>query len=241
MANVEVVDKAIEQSSVLIPELNNLRQEVIEQLKAIKSAYENSKRVNKLVKQDIERYLNALPKIYPLFDDPDGARFLKRCVETAKTRRNHEVLLKIAEDLNPDNLDAIDPNDFDLVLGFNLCRFDDEQVSLIASNALAIMNKTFELASRCIQIASDTIDKLEDDGSLDDEIVAHLKSTIMQIKTMAQSLKKDIDSSQKEHYGQPHSLASTLLTAQVSKFATIYLCVILINGCYGRIIDKRIG
>ena len=97
-------DKALEQSSALIPELKNLRQEVVEQLKAIKSAFENSNRVNKLVKQDIERYINALPKIYPLFEGPDGARFLKRCAETAKTRRHHEVLLKIAEELDPAHL-----------------------------------------------------------------------------------------------------------------------------------------
>ena len=241
MSNVEVVDKALEQSSALIPELKNLRQEVVEQLKAIKSAFENSNRVNKLVKQDIERYINALPKIYPLFEGPDGARFLKRCAETAKTRRHHEVLLKIAEELDPAHLDAIDPNDFDIVLGFNLCRFDEEQVSLIVSNALAIMNKTLELASRYIQIASETIDKLEDDGSLDDDIVEKFKTSIMQIKAMSQLLKKDIDESQNEHYGQLYCLASKLLTSQVSKFATIYLCVIFIHGCYAHIIDKRIG
>ena len=241
MSNVEVVDKAIEQSSALITEFKNLRQEFVEQFRSIKTAFDNSKRVNKLVKQDIERYFNALPKIYPFTDGPDGARFLKRCAETAKTRRNHEVLLKIAEEINPFNLDDIDPTDFEIVLGINLCRFDDEQVSLIASNAFAIINKTLELTSRYIQIASETIDKLEDNGSLDDEIVEKLKSTLMQIEAMAQFLKKDIDDSKKDHYGQLYSLASRLLSTQVPKFDTIYLGVHVMHGCYAHIIDKRIG
>lgn len=241
MANVEVVDKALEQSRALIPELENLHKEFLEQLKSIKSDYENSKRVNKLVKQDIERYINALPKIYPFTGAPDGARFVKRCAETAKTRRNHELLLKIVEESDPHSWDAFDQIDFGIVLGFNLCRFDDEQVSLIASNAIAIMHKTFELASRCIQIASETIDKLENDGSLDNEIVEKFKTTMMQMQITAQLLKNGIDDSKKDHYGQLYSFASSLLTSLVPSFETIYFGVIFLHGCYAHIIDKRIG
>ena len=241
MANVEIVAKAVEQSSVLVSKIDSIREELIEQLKAIKSDYENSNRVNKLVKQDIERYFNAMAQMSPETNTPERVSFLKRCSEKAKTKRNHEVLLKIVDKCDSSSLAELKQEDFKIVLGINLCRFDEEQVSLIVSNALAIMNKTLELASRYIQIASETIDKLEDDGSLDDDIVKKFKTSIMQIKAMSQLLKKDIDSSQNEHYGQLYCLASKLLTSQVSKFATIYLCVIFIHWCYAHIIDKRIG
>ena len=234
MTNVEIVAKAVEQSSVLVSKIDSIREELIEQLKAIKSDYENSKRVNKLVKQDIERYFNAMAQMSPETNTPARANFLKRCSEKAKTKRNHEVLLKIVDKCDSSSLAELKQEDFKIVLGINLCRFDDEQVTQISSAIAKIVTKAINICEHCVE--TETFKKLEDEGNIDGQVVDQLEHIFMNLVNTTLVLEQMNKFSLDEHYGQLYTFSSSFLTDLVNTFITIYAGIHYMHESFAKLI-----
>lgn len=238
MANVEIVDKAVEQSSVLVSKIDSIREELIDQLKAIKSDYENSKRVNKLVKQDIERYFNAMAQMSPETNTPERVSFLKRCSEKAKTKRNHEVLLKIVDKCDSSSLAELKQEDFKIVLGINLCRFDDEQVTKISSAIAEIVTKAVNICELCVEVGTETFKKLEDEGNIDRHVVDQLEHIFMNLVNTTLVLEQTNKFSLDEHYGQLYTFSSVYLTDLVNTFITIYAGIHYMHECFAKLINN---
>lgn len=238
MANVEIVAKAVEQSSVLVSKIDSIREELIEQLKAIKSDYENSNRVNKLVRQDIERYFNAMAQMSPETNTPERVSFLKRCSEKAKTKRNHEVLLKIVDKCDSSSLAELKQEDFKIVLGINLCRFDDTQVTQISSAIAKIVTKAVHICELCVDISTETFKNLEDEGNIDGQVVDQLEHILMNLVNTTLVLGQTNKFSPDEHYGQLYTFSSVYLTDLVNTFITIYAGIHYMHECFAKLINN---
>lgn len=238
MANIEVVAKAVEQSSDLVSKIDSIREELIEQLKAIKSDYENSKRVNKLVKQDIERFFNALAQMYPETNTSRGASFFKCCREKAKTKRNHEVLLKIVDKCDSSSLAELKQEDFKIVLGINLCRFDDTQVTQISSAIAKIVTKAVNICELCVDISTETFKNLEDEGNIDGQVVDQLEHILMNLVNTTLVLGQTNKFSPDEHYGQIYTFSSVYLTDLVNTFITIYAGIHYMHESFAKLINN---
>ena len=235
MSNVEIVAKAVEQSSVLVSKIDSIRQEFIEHLKTIKSDYENSNRVNQHVEQDIERYFNAMTEMSPENNTPERVSFLKRCSEKAKTKRNHEVLLNIIDKRDSSSLAEVKQEDFKIVLGINLCRFEYAKVCQISTETANIRRKAINICGLCVEIGTETFKKLEDEWDIDGQVVNQLKRIFLNIVKATLVNMEDHEVPPDEQYGQFYAFSSGYLTDLVIDFLTIYAGVHYVHEYFAKL------